>query len=143
MRGGLQMIMGKHGYTSPRIDPGLAQLITHVDSLALPNPSDRNGEALLELLRDRALLHTLYYTGMRRQEVADLDRDTVQDGWAFEALIKGKGSKERVVYFDDETLGHVRAYLAERRDTLSPLWLRHDNHRGESGLNGEHWRLSP
>jgi integrase/recombinase XerD len=80
---------------------------------------------------------------MRRAEVASLNRKDLQDGWAAEALIVGKGDKERNAYFDEETLVHVRAYLEARSDILTPLWLRHDNRRGAPGPAGEHWRLSP
>jgi site-specific recombinase XerD len=81
---------------------------------------------------------------MRRDEVSRLDRFDVQDGWGDRALITGKGEKERVVFFDATTQAAIRAYLEARNDTLAPLFLRHDNHRGRSaGHGGERWRLSP
>jgi integrase/recombinase XerC len=81
---------------------------------------------------------------MRRDEVARLDRLDVEDGTADRALITGKGAKERVVFFDTPTLEAIRVYLEARRDTLAPLFLRHDNHRGRSAGHGGHrWRLSP
>jgi site-specific recombinase XerD len=79
---------------------------------------------------------------MRRAEVASLNRADVQDGRAHEALVIGKGDKERHVFFDAETQQHIRAYLEERSDSYAPRFLRHDNHRGRPGLNGEGWRLS-
>ncbi len=143
MRAGLAMVMGKHKVRSPRIDPRLPLIVTHVDELALPNPDHRCGIARLELLRDRALLHVLFYSGMRLAEVASLTRHDVQDGWAHEALVIGKGDKERNVFFGDDAQQAIRAYLTARADNLVPLFLRHDNHRGRPGTNGEHWRLSP
>ena len=59
-------------------------------------------------------------------------------------LITGKGDKERVVFFDAATQTAIRAYVEARHDTLAPLFLRHDNHRGSApGHGGAHWRLSP
>jgi site-specific recombinase XerD len=144
LRDNLQQVMGRSSYKTPRIDDGLPLLVTHVLSLELPSQAERHGLKRLELLRDRALMLTLFCTGMRREEVARLDRYDVQDGWADRALITGKGEKERVVFFDDRTQAAVREYLAARDDALAPVFLRHDNHRGRSaGHGGEQWRLSP
>jgi integrase/recombinase XerC len=142
MRGGLRRVMGKDTYRSPRIDPRLPVILTYVDGLALPEWSERNGSRRLELLRDRALLHVLFYSGMRRAEVGSLNRRDVQDGWAHEALVVGKGSKERNVFFGEDAQRAIRAYLDARDDNLVPLFLRHDNHRGKPGPGGEAWRLS-
>jgi len=142
IRDGLRHATGKRVYHSPRIDPRLPLLVTYADSLPLPGLSERNGASLLELLRDRALLHVLFYSGMRRAEVASLNRQDVQDGYAHEALIVGKSDKERNVFFGDDAQRAIRAYLEARADTHPPLWLRHDNRRGPPGANGEGWRLS-
>jgi site-specific recombinase XerD len=136
------MICGKHKVRSPRIDPNLPRILTHVDSLPLPDWSERKGASRLELLRDRALLHTLFYSGMRRAEVASLNRQDVQNGWAHDALVIGKGDKERNVFFGDDAQRAIRAYLEARNDDLVPLFLRHDNRRRQPGAGGEHWRLS-
>jgi integrase len=113
-----------------------------LDNLPLPGVAQRGGVARLELLRDRCLLNVMFYSGMRRAEVASLTREDVQDGWAHEALITGKGSRERHVYFGEDAQRAIRAYLEARSDDLVPLFLRHDNRRGEAGPGGEHWRLS-
>jgi site-specific recombinase XerD len=144
MRSNAQQVIGRSTYRTPRIDQGLPLLVTHVLEQPVPPSAERRGIKRLELLRDRALLLTLFCTGMRREEVARLDRVDMQDGWANQALITGKGEKERVVFFDELTLGAIREYLAARNDSLAPVFLRHDNHRGRSaGHGGEHWRLSP
>jgi site-specific recombinase XerD len=142
MRDGLRTVMGKHVYRSPRIDPRLPLIVTHVDGLALPEWSERGGVRRLELLRDRALLHVLFYSGMRRAEVGSLNRQDVQDGWAHDALVIGKGDKERNVFFGEDAQRAIRAYLEARSDDMLPLFLRHDNRRGRPGPGGEHWRLS-
>jgi site-specific recombinase XerD len=142
MRDGLRMVMGKHRLKPPRIDPNLPRIVTYVDSLPLPSADRWDGAARLTVVRDRALLHTLFYSGMRRAEVASLNREDLQDGWAHEALIVGKGDKERLAFFDAETQAAIRTYLEARADDPRPLFLRHDNRRGQPGLAGERWRLS-
>jgi site-specific recombinase XerD len=144
LRDNVREVMGRVPYRTPRIDRRLVRIVTHVDSLELP-PGDQYGGAMrLELLRDRALIRTLFTSGMRREEVASLTRADVQDGHARQALITGKGSKERLVFFDDQALAAIRAYLEARADRLPPLFLRHDLGRGrQAGPGGRRWRLSP
>jgi site-specific recombinase XerD len=144
MRDNLREVMTRASYRTPRIDQRLPTLVTHVLGLPIPPATERGGVKRLELLRDRALMLTLFCTGMRREEVARLDRYDVQDGLADRALITGKGEKERVVFFDELTQTAIREYLRTRSDALAPVFLRHDNHRGRSaGHGGERWRLSP
>ena len=136
--------MGRASYKTPRIDRRIPTIVTYVKSLPVPAPDARGGQRRLEVLRDKALIQTLFCTGMRRDEVSRLNRHDVEDGQADRALITGKGSKERVVFFDEPTLEAIRAYLEARADTHAPLFLRHDNHRGRSAGHGGHrWRLSP
>lgn len=144
LRENVREVMGRSSYKSPRIDRRLPLLVTHVLEQPIPDASERDGLKRLEALRDRALLLVLFCTGMRRAEVARLDRIDVEDGRADRALIVGKGDKERWVFFDELTQSAIREYVAARRDALAPLFLRHDNHRGRTaGHGGEHWRLSP
>lgn len=143
MRGHLRDVVAKAPYKTPRIDRGLPLVVVEAEKLPLPAPGPKYEHARLELLRDRAILHTLFATGMRREEAARLNREDVDDGWSAQALITGKGSKERVVFFTDEALATVRAYLDERNDHLAPLFLRHDRRRGRPRGSGENFRLSP
>ncbi|HEX8969084.1 MAG TPA: tyrosine-type recombinase/integrase [Chloroflexota bacterium] len=143
MRDNVREVMGRASYKTPRIDQRLPLLVTRVLDRPIPPATERNGASRLEVLRDQALMLTLFCTGMRREEVARLDRYDVQDGWADRALITGKGDKERVVFFDQRTQAAIRAYLEARNDALAPVFLRHDNHRGRAaGHGGERWRLS-
>jgi site-specific recombinase XerD len=95
------------------------------------------------MLRDRALIHTLFSSALRREEASTLNRSDVQDGRARRALITGKGRKERVAFFGPDALAAVQEYLAARGDTHEPLFLRHDRARGLPGQNGDNWRVSP
>ncbi len=142
LREGLRAVVGRAAYRTPRIDQGLPLVVTAALETPLPPADGRNHQRRLELLRDRALLLTLYGTGLRRAEVAALDRADVDDGWADRALVLGKGGKERVVFFDPDSLAAIRTYLAARADAYQPLFLRHDRGRGRPRAGGENYRLS-
>ena len=49
-----------------------------------------------------------------------LNRADVQDGWAGQALITGKGEKERVIFFDDGTLERDPGLPRGRGPTATP-----------------------
>jgi site-specific recombinase XerD len=142
LRDNLREVMGRSSYKTPRIDNRLALIVTHVDGLELP-PAGEKPHERLELLRDRALIRTLFATGMRREEVSRLNRGDVQDGRARQAIVTGKGDKERVVFFDDPSLQAIRAYVEARGDAYDPVFLRHDRARGAPGPGGRRYRLSP
>lgn len=97
----------------------------------------------IELLRDRALLLLLFSSAMRRAELVSLNRSDIRNGECTEALITGKGNKERLAFFDEDTREALQAYLAAREDRHDPVFIRLDPARGESGPKGEHWRLDP
>ncbi len=60
--------------------------------------------------RDRAILETLYSTGIRVSELVDLNRADLDD--IGEALtVRGKGRKERVVPLGSHALGAIRHYI--------------------------------
>lgn len=143
MRDNLREAMGRFQYRTPRVDRRLPLIVTYVDSLPVPSPAERKGERRREVLRDKALLKVLFCTGMRREEVSRLNRADLEDGRADRAIISGKGERERVVFFDAETLAAVRRYLEARADPYEPLFLRHDNRRGRPRKGGAAWRLSP
>jgi len=143
MKDGLRELIGRVHYKTPRIDDAIAGVVTYVDALKVPSPTGRNTQKRLELLRDEAILQTLYATALRRLEISRLNRTDMQDGHSSEAIVTGKGDKERTVFFDEESLAAIRAYLEARGDAYLPLFIRHDDGRGKPGPRGERWRLSP
>jgi site-specific recombinase XerD len=143
LQAGLREVIGRGSYKAPRIDPALPRLVLAAEEAPLPSSYPENVAKRLELLRDRALLRTLFCTGMRRAEVASLNRSDLADGRNDQAIVTGKGDKERTVFFDESTLAALRAYLAERADSYEPLFVRHDRARGKPKNRGQNYRITP
>ena len=77
----------------------------------------------LDSLRDRAVLSTLFSTGMRVSELCSLDRDKI-DLSRGEFSIRGKGSKIRVVFLSDQAAKDIKKYLDKRSDADEALFIR-------------------
>lgn len=72
-------------------------------------------------LRDRAILETLYATGVRVGELAGLDLDDLDLGGGT-LRVYGKGGKERIVPVGGKALDALRAYLARRGPEAGALF---------------------
>ena len=73
-------------------------------------------------LRDLAMIDMLASTGMRVGEMVLLNRNDI-DFNERECIVLGKGSKERVVYFDARTKIHLQDYLRSRTDDNPALFV--------------------
>lgn len=73
-------------------------------------------------LRDLAMIDMLASTGMRVGELVLLNRNDI-DFNERECIVFGKGSKERVVYFDARTKIHLQNYLESREDDNPALFV--------------------
>ena len=102
------------------------------------NIKDTYSDEALELMRDNctelrdlAIIDMLASTGMRVGEMVLLNRNDI-DFNERECIVFGKGSKERVVYFDARTKIHLQNYLESRTDDNPALFVT---------LNDPHKRL--
>lgn len=76
----------------------------------------------LTALRDRAMLHMLFSTGLRVSELCSLNRDVdVKRG---EFSIRGKGEKVRVVFVSADAKSAVELYIKKRADMDNALFIR-------------------
>lgn len=73
-------------------------------------------------VRDLAIIDMLASTGMRVGEMVLLNRNDI-DFNERECIVFGKGSKERVVYFDAGTKIHLQNYLESRKDNNQALFV--------------------
>jgi integrase/recombinase XerD len=94
---------------SPKLPRALPKTLTEVDVERLLDSADGNTPLGL---RDRAMLETLYATGLRVSELVGLKLTSVNlnDGVL---RVTGKGNKDRLVPLGEEAVAWLKRYLAE------------------------------
>jgi site-specific recombinase XerD len=85
--------------------------------LAQPEISQPQG------LRDKAILETLFSTGLRVSELVKLNRDQISLSRREFGVI-GKGGRSRVVFLSDKAVRWLKRYLDSREDQAKPLFIR-------------------
>ena len=94
----------------------------------------------IEGVRDKALLETLFSTGLRVSELAKLDREQINlDKGEFGII--GKGRKERLVFLSDAAKEWIGKYLSQRKDNYKPLFIRYSG-KEDPSRSGENMRLT-
>ena len=99
---------------TPKLPRALPKTLTEEDVeslLAAPRVEQALG------LRDKAMLETLYASGLRVSELVALKVGQVSHDMGV-VRVMGKGSKERLVPLGEEALAWIRRYLDEARPTL-------------------------
>jgi integrase/recombinase XerD len=99
---------------APKLPRGLPKSLTEDDVeslLAAPRVEQALG------LRDRAMLETLYASGLRVSELVGLKLGQVSQDMGVVRVV-GKGSKERLVPLGEEAIAWIRQYLKESRPEL-------------------------
>lgn len=112
----------------------MPQIVAYYERKPLP-PADDPYDRRLVLLRDRALVHTLYSTAARISEVAALNRSNVDQGRAQHASIMGKGSKPRTIHIREYARQAIQAYLAARSDSNPALFVAHSRNAANARLS--------
>ena len=99
---------------SPKLPRALPKSLTEADVERLLVSADGSSAASL---RDRAMLETLYATGLRVSELVGLKLTALNldDGVL---RVTGKGSKDRLVPLGEEAVNWLKRYLAEGRPAL-------------------------
>lgn len=100
----------------------------------LPNRATPSG------LRDRAIMETLFSSGMRISELVALNVEQLaplmqaggEDGRTLEMPIVGKGKHIRTIFISPRAAHWIRAYLASRGDDLKPLFINSRSRNPES-----------
>ncbi len=92
-------------------------LITHDE---LKRLMDVKGTKLKDL-RDKAMLTTLFSTGLRVSELCSVDRDL--DLTRDEFSVRGKGSKVRVVFLSPTAKSAIKEYLKARKDMNEAMFI--------------------
>ncbi len=104
--------------------------VEQVEKLLLsPDTSQKTG------LRDRAILESLFSTGLRVAELVSLNRDQIKirpNTETLEVVVVGKGSHPRTVYFSERTVKALRFYLETRKDKEKALFIRYKGPKDSS-----------
>ncbi len=94
-------------------------------------------------VRDRAIMETLFSTGLRVSELTGLNRDEVNLNTG-EFTVVGKGRKARIVYLSLGAIKWLKRYLSTRADPFIPLFIRYSGKKmQENDFDGESLRLNP
>ena len=127
---------------APEVKKPLPKAITVDEVDRLMRQTDRKGSP--EGLRDRAMLHLLYATGMRVTELVSLD-GTDLDTEANAIRCVGRGARVRHLPIDARTVAALRDYLERGRPLLirpgfpqTALFL---NHRGQRLTRQGFWLI--
>ncbi|MCH5319475.1 MAG: site-specific tyrosine recombinase XerD [Paramuribaculum sp.] len=95
---------------APRMGKHLPEVLTvdEIDAMIAAIDYSKN-----EAVRNRAIIETLYGCGLRVSELTELEIGKVYFDEGF-VVVKGKGSKERIVPMSDVALQTICDYLEER-----------------------------
>lgn len=127
---GRKLNAAKHivNYDIPR--QRIPEVIDYYDRLTVPqSPSKR-----IKFLRDRAIVNVLFFTAARVSEVGSINYDQVVDGQK-QIIITGKGGKPRTIHIDDKCQNYIQAYLNERDDGFTALFIPHSGNTAAERLS--------
>lgn len=99
-------------------NPALALAQIKYDKTVKKPYSDSDMERLkrsCQHVRDRALVEFLYSSGCRVSEIVNLDRTDI-NFLSSDAIVFGKGGKERIVYITEVAMLYLKEYLETRTD---------------------------
>ncbi len=88
-------------------------------------------------MRDRAILETLFSTGLRVAELTALNREQLKikaETNDLEIAVIGKGGKIRTIYFSTRAIKYLRIYLNKRNDIDEALFINYKPGIEKTGL---------
>lgn len=101
--------------SSPKIGKGLPKVLTAEDVEALLSAPD---VAKPLGIRDRAMLETLYATGLRISELVSLQIANIQADMMPFVKVSGKGGKDRIVPLGEQAYRWIESYVSDARPAL-------------------------
>lgn len=115
--------------------------VTEVEALLAAPDQDNSQSNEIVLLRDKAILETLFSTGLRVSELTNLDVDEINLKRG-EFPVRGKGGKDRIVFLSDKATSAILEYLKARADNYKPLFINVSTNTDDLD-DGEYKRLTP
>ena len=99
--------------STPKLDKKLPKFLSEEDMIRFIEAPTVETDKISDQ-RDRAILETLYSTGMRVSELVGLNTDSI-DFIGGVLKVQGKGKKERLLPIGDKALDTIRDYLTARK----------------------------
>lgn len=100
------------------------EMVHYYDTLPLPDPGESDFNQHLSLLRNRAIMQTLYATGMRISELVSLNVGDIEPGASY-VVISGKRKKQRAIHLRDYVHDSLSAYQQARGARSGPMFVSH------------------
>ncbi len=120
LREGIVTSNPAEGIRSPKSPRPLPQYLNVDESFALLDSPAIRGEGF-KPVRDRAILETLYGTGIRVSELCGLDLSHLSFSPEMVRIVKGKGAKDRIVPMGQAPARTIAEYLPLRAAKLERL----------------------
>lgn len=105
--------------TTPKLDKKLPNFLSETEIVSLLEVPQKDKEAGL---RDRAILETLYSSGLRVSELVGLNMENV-DFISNLVKVMGKGKKERLVPIGNQALAAIKDYVDHRKRKSNIVFL--------------------
>jgi site-specific recombinase XerD len=117
----------------PKIDMKPIEILSEEELKKLLEYKEENNQNII-YLRNKAIIETLFSTGLRVSELCKLNRDI--DLKKGEIIIKGKGGRIRVVFLSQRAINYLNEYLKMRNDNNPALFV-------SFSKNSQFQRLTP
>ncbi len=95
------------------------------DKSSRAKPSQERGRYTTIQLRDKAILETLFSTGLRVSELCNMNRKDISS-LKDEFTVVGKGDKPRVVFLSDTAKKSLKIYFDARHDNFEAVFIPND-----------------
>jgi integrase/recombinase XerD len=118
-------------FSSPKIEKSLPQVLSIDEVVSILEQVDKTKPLGL---RNMALLELIYGSGLRVSELLDIQMEDIHLNQGY-VMVKGKGSKERMVPISDMSIIALRNYIVKSREHLlgdlkvNFLFVNHDGNR--------------
>ncbi|MBU1143568.1 MAG: site-specific tyrosine recombinase XerD [Firmicutes bacterium] len=102
------------GFAAPKIEKSLPQVLSVDEVVAILDQVDKTKPLGL---RNTALLELIYGSGLRVSELLDIEMEDIHLNQGY-IMVRGKGSKERMVPISDMSTIALRNYIVKGREQL-------------------------
>jgi integrase/recombinase XerD len=102
------------GFAAPKIEKSLPQVLSIDEVVSILDQVDKTKPLGL---RNQALLELIYGSGLRVSELLDIEMEDIHLNQGY-ILVRGKGSKERMVPISDMSTVALRNYIVRGREQL-------------------------